>query len=315
MVGNPFTAYLNLGEFLNDNPTTSVLVASEVYLWNGSSYDTKTAGLNSTYKIAPGQGFFVEAAANTNLTFDIADVSHQNTETFQKNTRPEIHLFLSEGLNSRYTNIYYIEGTTTGFDNGYDGKLFGGVAHSLAIYSHLVTDNQGEKYQLQSLPNSDLENMVIPIGIIADAGKEITFTAEALNLPSELNVFLEDKQTNSYTRLDEANANYKVTLTEALNGIGRFFLHTAAKETLTIDAISLENISIYKTTNFNLRVVGLSEGKTTVKLFTILGKQVLNTAFTSNGVRDISLPNLSTGVYIVQVENEAGQLNKKITIE
>lgn len=315
MVGNPFTAYLNLGEFFNDNPTTSVLVAAEIYLWNGSSYDTKTSGLNSTYKIAPGQGFFVEAAANTNLTFDIANVSHQNTETFQKNTSPEIHLFLSEGLNTRYANIYYIEGTTIGFDNGYDGKLFGGVSHSLAIYSHLVSDDQGKNYQLQSIPNADYENMVIPIGINADAGKEIIFSAEALNLPSELKVFLEDRQTNSYTRLDEANANYKITLTETLNGVGRFFLHTTAKSTLRIDAISLESISIYKTTNSNLRIVGVSQGKATVKLFNILGKEVLNTAFTSNGVKDISLPNLATGVYIVQLETEEGKLNKKITIE
>lgn len=315
LVGNPFMAYLNLGAFLDNNPVTSILAASEVYLWNGSSYDTKTAGLHSTYKISPGQGFFVEAASNTNLTFDIADVSHQNTETFQKNTRPEIHLLLAEGKNSRYANIYYVEGTTTGFDNGYDGKLFSGVSHSLAIYTHLVADNTGKKYQLQSLPNSDYENMVIPIGITADAEKEIIITAEILNLPSELKVFLEDKQTKSFTKLDETNTTYKVTLTEAINGVGRFFLHTTSKSTLNIDALSIESISIYKTTNSNLRVVGVSQGKASIKLFNILGKQVFNTSFKSKGIQDISLPKLATGIYIVQLETESGKLNKKITLE
>jgi hypothetical protein len=223
---------------------------------------------------------------------------------------------MNNGGASRYLKVYYIDGTTTGFDNGYDGKLFGGVPQPFALYSHLVSDSKGENFQIQSLPNSDLESMVIPVGIIADAGKEITFTAQALNLPSELKVFLEDREANSYTRLDEANANYKVTLDEALNGVGRFFLHTSAnKSTLDIDTVSLDNISIYNTNNSNLRIVGLSQGKASIKLFNILGKQVLNTTFTSNGVQNISLPNLATGIYIVQLETEAGKLNKKITLE
>ena len=315
MVGNPFTAYLNLGDFFADNPTTSVLAAPEIYLWNGSSYDTKTAGLNSSYQIAPGQGFFVEAAANSNITFDIANVSHQNTATFQKNGRPEIHLLLSEGLNTRYANIYYIDGTTTGFDSGYDGKLFGGITHNFAIYSHLVTNDEGKKYQLQSLPNSDYENMVIPIGIDADAGKEIMFTAESFNLPSEIKVFLEDRFTNTFTRLDEVNANYKVTLTDYLNGIGRFYIHTSAKSTLNAATIHLENISLYKTRTASIKIVGLSAEKATLKLFNILGKQVFNVSFSSDGVQEITLPKLATGIYIAQLETKNGKLNKKITIE
>ena len=67
--------------------------------------------------------------------------------------------------------------------------------------------------------------MVIPVGISADAGKEITFTADALNLPSGLKVFLEDRENNVFTRLDEAGSIYKFTLIEASNDIGRFYLH------------------------------------------------------------------------------------------
>jgi hypothetical protein len=76
MVGNPFTSFLNLGNFFVDNPKTTVLAETEAYFWNGSSYDTKTSGLHSTYEIAPGQGFFIEAAVDTNLTFDISDTNH-----------------------------------------------------------------------------------------------------------------------------------------------------------------------------------------------------------------------------------------------
>ncbi|MDA9087044.1 T9SS type A sorting domain-containing protein [Polaribacter sp.] len=319
MVGNPFTSFLNLGDFFVDNPKTTVLAETEAYFWNGNSYDTKTSGLHSTYEIAPSQGFFIEAAVDTNLTFDISDTNHladtaEGTDTFQKSSRPEIHLFLSDGATSRYSNFYYIEGTTTGFDSGYDGKLFGGVTQSFALYSHLVSGSEGKYFQLQSLPKDNYENMVIPIGINADAGKEITFSTETLNLPTGLKVYLEDREINTFNRLDGAN-KYTITLTETSNGIGRFYLHTA-QNTLNLNTnLILEKISIYKTDHTTLRIVGLSQGKTTIKLFNMLGKQLLNSSFTTNGVQNISLPQLSTGIYLIQLESEKGTLNKKIILD
>jgi hypothetical protein len=315
LVGNPFTAYLNLGDFFGDN-SSSVITDASAYFWNGSGYDTKLSETDGSFEIAPGQGFFVEAAANTTLTFDITDVTHQSTESFQKSApRPEINLFVSDGSTNKYANIYYIDGATTGYDNGYDGKLFGGVEHSFALFSHLVTDSEGKNFQIQSLPNSDLETMVIPVGVKIAANNEITFSAEALNLPANINVYLEDRLTNTFTRLDEANSSYKVTSEVALDGIGRFYLHTKSSSALSVDTVNMDTISIYKTNNTNLRIAGLSQGKANIKVYTILGKEVLNKSFTSNGVQDISLPPLSSGIYIVQLETETGSLNKKITVE
>jgi len=38
-------------------------------------------------------------------------------------------------------------------------------------------------------------------------------------------------------------------------------------------------------------------------------------SFDSNGVKDISLPKLSPGIYIVQLDNGTGKINKKIILE
>ena len=315
LVGNPFTASLNLGDFFVDNGAAGAISGAQTWFWNGSSYDVKTSGNHGTFEIAPGQGFFVNAAGGGNLTFNISSVSHA-TAVFQKtNPRPEITLTLTEGSDTRNAYIYYVNGTTIDYDLGYDGNLFGGVSHSLAVYSHLVNNDNGNKYQLQSLPDSNYENMVIPIGIIAAAGKEITFTAEALNLPNDLKVYLEDRLTNTVTRLDEANTSYKVTLNDALNGTGRFFLHTKASGVLSTDELDLSNTSVYATANNTLRVVGLPSGNATVKVFTVLGKQVVQTSFSSTGSYDVSLPKLATGMYIVQLETATGKLNKKIFLE
>ena len=156
--------------------------------------------------------------------------------------------------------------------------------------------------------------MVIPVGVKAVAGKEITFTAAALNLPAGFKVFLEDRVTSTFTRLDEANSNYKVTLTEALNGIGRFYLR-ATISALSDDSVALNSVSIIKSNNSTLKIAGLTQGKAAISLFNILGKQVMSSSFEANGVKEISLPKLATGVYVVQLTTEAGKLSKKIILE
>ncbi|MFT6065173.1 MAG: hypothetical protein ACJAYY_001138 [Paraglaciecola sp.] len=320
LLGNPFTTFINSGTFLTEEGiTTSDITSATLWVWNQSlgddgAYETKVAG--DSFKVAPGQGFFVEANSTNNVTFTEATQSHEATDTFQRSSKTEVHLFINDGNDSKFLKVYYINGTTKGFDNGYDGELFRGVSHSLALYSQLVSDSQGKNYQVQSLPNSGYENMVIPVGVKAAAGKEITFTADALNLPSGLKVFLEDRLTNTFTRLDEVNSTYKVTLSEASNGIGRFYVHTKSSTVLSTDNVNLENVSIYKTDNSNLRIAGLiAKGTSNLKVFSMLGKQVINISFTSNGIQDISLPNLASGSYIVQLATENGKLNKKITLE
>ena len=313
LVGNPYTSYINSTTFLT---TQSNDLEPDFYMWNGSSYDTRSTGSHADFMIAPGQGFFVEAKTANTVTFIKSNQNHNATNTFQKsNSRSEIKLLITDNVSSRYADIYYINGTTTGFDNGYDGKLFGGVSQPFAIYTHLVSDSDGKNFQIQSLPNSNYENMIIPIGINSASDKELTFSAETLNLPVELNVFLEDRLLHTFTRLEESNSTYKVTLSKALNGIGRFYLHTSTKSTLNTNSIALKNISIYKTNNHNLRIVGLSPGKTKLKLFNILGKQVLISSFTLKGVIDISLPKVAAGIYIIQIETETGKLTKKITLK
>ncbi|MFT5250776.1 MAG: hypothetical protein ACI93P_002519, partial [bacterium] len=102
---------------------------------------------------------------------------------------------------------------------------------------------------------------------------------------------------------------------EISNGIGRFYLHTAQNTlNITTNLIS-EKISVYKTDNTTIRIVGLRQGKTTIKLFNMLGKQLLNSSFTTNGIQDISVLQLSTGIYIIQLESKKVFLNKKIILE
>ena len=316
LVGNPFPSYIDVTAFLTANAAALTDTNEAVYIWNGTIYQEITTGF-----IHPGQAFFVNAenVGATNITVTEAMLSGQTGTAFLKNNNPSIALSIENGTTKKETTINYLADKTTGLDPRFDvGRFTGssnnGTAGSFEVFTQLVENNEGVDFVRQTLPNSNFESMVVPVGITADAGKEITFTADAQNLPSGINVYLEDRQLNTFTRLDEANANYKVTLTDASNGAGRFYMHTASKA-LSTDSEILGSVSIYKTNNSNLRIAGLQNGNASVKIFNILGKKVLQKSFTANGPENITLPNLASGIYIVQLQNEAGSLSKKIILE
>ena len=308
LLGNPYTSYMSSQTFLNANTNTT----GQIWTWTeGGGYTARTAAEN--FIIAPGQGFFVSVASGS--TVDFAESNQASgTDNFQKSEKTEINLTIKNGKLNRTAKLMFFDANVTkGFDWGYEGKAFTGVTTEMEVYTQLLEDNVGDKYQVQSLPKSEMESFVIPLGIKASA-RELTFSAEALNLPSGLKVFLEDRDNNTFNELTNVS-EYKVTLNDALDGVGRFYVHTKSSAALSTDTVSLENVSVYATGKSNLRFVGLSQGKANVKLYNVLGKQVLSTSFTANGVQDISLPKLTSGVYIVQLDNEKGTLNKKIVLK
>lgn len=313
LLGNSFAGYFNSGEFLRDNSTNLEL---NIWIWNSTSenYEVKPSGLD--YKVAPGQGFFVEAKNNNvPVTLDVADVSVNETNTFSKEiSKSEIDLFITDGTLKRFAKIMYSNETSKGFDAGFDGKTFTGVSNTFDVFSRLLEDNTTTNYQIQSLPNKDLESMIIPIGVKSSDDKTITFSAKALNLPSNLKVILEDRQENILLELDDSNKTYTANISKNTDGIGRFYLHTKSSA-LSVDNNSLQSVKIYISNNSILNIVGLSQEKANLKMFNILGKQLLNKTFSASETKSVSLPNLAFGVYIVQLETERGKLNKKITLQ
>ena len=314
LLANPYASHVNSATFLASE--SAISDTQTIWVWNqelGVDGSYEVQGIEQEFYLAPAQGFFVKANASGG-TFNFAESNQSSTGgTFQKLNTPQIKLWISEGDVKNYCRIKYSANATQGFDVGLDGEMFGGSEPSFAVYSHLLADNEGKKYQLQALPNSEYEKMVVPVGIIADAGKKITFTAEVMNLPTGLKVFLEDRQTSTFTRLDEANTEYTITLDQDLNDVGRFYVHTSASA-LSTPEFHLEHISVYTTNSNNLRIVGIAQGNASVKLYNMLGKEIMNTTFIGNHKNDVELPNLKTGIYIARVSSSKISISKKIII-
>lgn len=312
LLGNPYTSYLDLANFLNFNTSEFDDVAQGIWIWNGTDYMTYNAASN--FKIAPTQGFFVKAAnpLDTQIVqLFSSDQSHESTDTFQKQEpNPSFDLFIDNNSSKKSTKVYYIAGKTTGLDKGYDTEMFGDTSYDLAVYTELVADNMGDHLAIQTIPTT--YDAVIPVGIIAKAGEEITFSIESLNLPEGTDVFLEDKTNNEFVNLSKTT--YKTTLTEDINTTGRFYIHTSAKSLNTLDIVeNNNNISIYKSSEQTITVTGLN-GVGKINIYSLLGKEVLNTPLSSNGSSIVNLPSLSGGVYMVKLTSDGISKSTKITL-
>ena len=55
---------------------------------------------------------------------------------------------------------------------------------------------------IQSLPDNDYENMIIPVGINATSGMTISISASSVNLPAGIKLYLQDTSDNSFTLLE-----------------------------------------------------------------------------------------------------------------
>ncbi|MDC3132999.1 T9SS type A sorting domain-containing protein [Flavobacteriaceae bacterium] len=323
LIGNPYPSYIaannsadGTNNILKVNDTDNdYLTEATLWFWNQStsSYDQINHASSATY-IAPAQGFFVSANGSHSFRFTEDMQSHQSSDSFQRpSARQEIKLILNNGSDTRNADIFFIDGTTTGWDNGYDSTIFRGDVSDFQIYTHLVSNSQKQDLGIQSLPNNNFENMVIPVGINAVSGSYLTIDAITTNFPLGMRVYLEDKVDNSFTRLD-SDSNFSITLKNNLQGIGRFYLHTTTASLSAPNESINTPISIYLSSRENLRVVGVQNETANVYVYNMIGKEVLRSSFEGQGINDIQLPKLSEAVYIVKISTLNGTVNKKIII-
>ncbi|WP_299158331.1 T9SS type A sorting domain-containing protein [uncultured Tenacibaculum sp.] len=318
-IGNPYTTYLPVNENGGNNIITTNTSKLDpaymgIYQWDNAQekYVAKTL-LDGATSIAPGQGFLVKTAAGaSNITFTAGQRSTAPVigGTFGKaQPMPTINLVVSANKKSVKTTIAYRDNATVGLDPGYDIGNFNGA--SLDVYTQLADNTTTQYFTYQSVPKSKIAAMVIPVGIKAKAGEEISIAIQPTNLPEGVEVYLEDKEKNTLTKLT-ATTNQTLTLTEAITGVGRFYLHTRSNK---IDAIVGEDaIKIYTLTNNKIIVEGITKEKASLSLYSLQGAKLFTQTIEGKEKYTIALQKQPTGVYIVQVRTAQGNKTKKIIL-
>ena len=289
-----------------------------MYVWDGTQFIIVNQTTSSFY-LAPGQGFLIHSKDNDDeFTFKESYQSHQSgVDDFERTTDnqiPSILLSLSDGTTQNTTELKYIESATTGLDPGYDAGTYYSSIPDLTIDSHLVSDSQGIDFAIQCLPDNSYESTIVPLSVRASINSELSFSALVTDLPTSIDVYLEDTVKNTFTNISEEP--YEVTAAEELNGLGRFFIHTS-QNTMSTSDVAANLIKIFKTSNEQLKIIGMEDqGDLNIIMYSVNGKELMRTFLSQGLEHNIALPStLSTGVYIIKVKSNYGVQTKKIIIE
>lgn len=323
-LGNPYTSSINATE--TAHATNNLITANSasfdpgfaaLYVWDAAtnSYVTiNNAGTGSLVQnyIQAGQGFFIRAKDNSGLNFSITEAmqTHQPTTPLKSGETvwPNI-LLQAEGSNKKSSTIIaFNQNMTTGLDITYDAGMLK-ADKNFALYSRLVDDN-GVDFAIQALPEN-YDKLVIPMGIDVPAGTEVSFTAQAWNLPADAAVYLEDRAAKTITQLDVANAKYTVTITDKTKGTGNFFLHTNSATTAVNQFEN--NLKVY-TSDRAIYISGNIETTDVVAVYSIVGKLQYKKAAEKTGLLRIETSNMPAGIYMVNIAGKSGQVTKKVVI-
>jgi hypothetical protein len=326
LIGNPYPSYIMLSDFLGTNNTSFDPISSGIYGYDGNASDgweiwnQAYSEANPDAVVTPGQGFLVASgSASETISFTPGMRSVGTSDDFipgrvMNSSISNLELTLTNEDNSYKTDFYFTENASLGLDPGYDSQTFGGIAPEFSIYSHLVAENSGISMAIQSVSNSDLSNVTIPIGINSLQGEQVSVSISNSTLPVSIEVYLEDNVTNTITLLNDNN--YQFTPSSNINGTGRFFLRFT-DASLTVDELTLNNLQIYATlTPKTLFIKGLLNSNTSVKIYDLQSRLVLTTNLnTSSDSNQVDLSKLVSGVYMVSISNNAMTKTQKIVVK
>ncbi len=331
ILGNPYTSEIRATsggvDYLLNAANVLTLQDSyaAIYIWNeDGAYDgsqnyyktvnnTANGTLGAVTHLQAGQGFFVKAKTNgASFGFNIS-MQEDASSTFYKDASADswstIELIAETNSTKSNTRIVYNNQMTRWLDISYDAGLLTSNP-SFSLYTKLVEDN-GVDFMIQALP-TDYENLIVPIGLDAKAGEIITFSANALNIPEEYAVVLEDHSLNVFTDLSEAESDYSILLEEDSDGIGRFFVHTSFKSTTGIGDVDIENaFQAFTRVNDNQLIIrGEIAANTVARIFSITGKQIAVVSLQEATENRISF-NDDAGIYILQITNKNETFTQK----
>ena len=329
LIANPFPSYIQgnsnadgSNNFLTVNLAKLHNTYQAVYGYDadGSGY-TVYNNSSGALRLAPGQAFMVASASTSsdNVSFTTAmrtvvggddlitgDDDYDSQEVVIK--------LYHDNTEIEETRFYFEEGLSLGLDPGYDAGAF---SQSAAIMSRLVEEDQGHGLVINAMGTESMNSAVIPLVINQEAYQDFKVVLFTHTIPQNVNVYLEDNQQGTMTLLNEQD--FELTPESTLSELGRFYLHLT-EDTFSIDEeVLTNNLNVFKADDNNfITVEGLAvqSGVTDIKLYSILGTEVLSTSLSNNtNTQTISTDGLASGVYVIKLQSANNQLTKKLIIK
>lgn len=323
LIGNPYPSYIDFALFFEINEDQlDAGSAQAIYGYDGDTSDGwlvwNQAVIDSPEVpevIAPGQAFFVKSKTGGGLIdFTRAMRTIGNTDDFiaGRSAAPSPHhghikLNFSSDDSSFETDFYFNDNATCGFDPGYDSGIYGQTPPAFSIYSNLIEDNTGVALAIQAMDTDSMNDVVVPLGVNATQGQEVTFSITETDMPDYIDIYLEDATTNSSMLLN--SNDYVFTAVSDVSGVGRFYLRFTNQSLSVLDT-KLDEVSIISNnSNDTIEIKGQLDNDTKAELYDTNGRLILESALNSNSTTQIlDVKYLIPGVYIITLNgNNANQ--------
>ncbi|MEN8158140.1 MAG: T9SS type A sorting domain-containing protein [Bacteroidota bacterium] len=327
LLGNPYTSAINAT--VTADPVNNLLTVNSasldpsfaaIYLWDAASSTYLTisnaiGGTLSEHHIQAGQGFFmraIEGGGSVDITRTMQ--SSQNGVPFLKSSNkpwPTIKLTASGDESTCNTFISFNSAMTRGLDITYDAGIYRGGGE-VSIYTRLAEDN-GVDFAIQSLPTNE-EDLIIPLGIEAPDGMEITLRAEIESWPEHGSLYLEDRGAGTSTRIDSAEFEYSFFADSLKQGIGNFFLHSNVitigieKEVESSDPFK---IVVHRSGGY-VRIIGNVNPGARIRVYDLSGRMLANASLLNGNENILYLSDLNGGIYLLLIEDGNEITGKKI---
>ena len=327
LIGNPFTSAINatitadvLNNFLTVNSVSLDPNFAAIYLWDpvSSIYQTisNAGGTLPLHYIQAGQGFFVRSATGGGtISFTRSMQSHLSIVAYLKSLEkpwPSVRLLAINATDTINTVISFNNAMTTGLDVTYDAGSYRGT-EDFALYTRLVDDN-GLDFAIQALP-SNIGDLEIQLGIEAPEGTEISLFAELENWPENSEMYLENRLTGEYIRVDSIGFNYSFMAGIQNTGLGNFYLHA------NVNTVGLQQVkNIYDEQyviamdrpNELIRILGETEPGARLRIYDLSGRMRMNSPMYPGNEHIINLSGYTDGVYVIYIQNGSKIITEKI---
>jgi len=330
LIANPYASPISWTALRNGNGS----VDNAIYIYNtDGAYASfvNGVGTNGGSDVIPsGQGFFVRASANTNLTAQETNkISSNTTQVMRDANNSPNGLPIKLKINGFYgdideTAIRFHGSATNAFDADWDAyKIFQtpgyvGYPGNYSKYTTISTKGGNIDYSINSIPFALTQNAVIPVLVKVMATGQYTISGQDMQLlPPNTCVTLKDKLLNTVHNIKASPYVFSINDTTSKP---RFELTVCADITAGINnnntVLSNLDKSVTITENSNGVFVNFNFDKTTnarISITNILGQKIMND-------KNISVQNDSVfysleeknQLIFMTIETESNKITKKI---
>ncbi len=292
LIGNPYPSAIDADLFLG-NVNNIGVVGGTIYLWThktplsaggtgfiysaadyaaynytGGVTTQPTGVLPFAGKVASGQAFFVEGLVNGKATFSNSMRVATDNSQFYRATIQKDRFWLNLTNNQGAFNqmlVGYLEGATTSYDRGFDGKVFGGT------YVNLYSISDSENLTIQGRPAPFVPSDVVQLGYKTTIAGDFQIALPTFEgVFANQDVFLEDKETTILHNLKIS----PYTFSSAIGTFNERFKLRYSETSLAVQQM-VSQLDV-KVSTFDNSIAVLSESNVikSIVVLDVLGKQV-----------------------------------------